>query len=68
MKALGRRRGKADLKDVFEWREMIVEAERVIDELEMFFLSLDSEVARPLAIPQEAMPVRPRSAYFFVNA
>jgi len=37
---------------------MIVETERFIDELEMFFLLMDGEVAQSLAIPQKAIPVR----------
>ena len=64
MKAVRRWRGKANLKGFFEWRDMIVEAERFIDELEMFFLSLDGEVAQPLAIRQEAMPVRQVRVFF----
>jgi len=68
VKAVRRWHGKADLEDFFEWRDMIVEVERFIDELEMFFLSLHGEVFQPLAVPQKAMPVRQRSAYFFDNA
>jgi len=68
VKVLRRWGQKPELKDFFEWRDVIVEAECFTDELEMYFLSLNGEAVEPLAIPPRAVPVRKRPAYFFDNA
>jgi hypothetical protein len=61
---------KTDSKDFFEWRDVIVEAELFIDELESFVRSLYiyNAVIQPQVIPQQGMPLRQRSAYTFDDA